>query len=643
MHIYNDKDYWQLLHRDSFERNNLRPEIAASWQRSYEYGISPEMLSPPMCEEGELLIQPNMDYIVDVAQPLCEQMLNYLPDDHAVIILSNQACVVAVVASDRIKKCFEQFGMRVGACLAEEKAGTSAIALGIKLGEPLQVVGYEHFAQFGIHHGASFAPIRDRSKVVGGVAILGPLEAYDSKILGMAQLVSHSISSRIGIQRWNYLIDRSISDGILAIDEEDRIFYMSKQCHRIMKVPEQNTYKLPLAEIIDPDRPENQYFWTLIKEKSQVTDESVLLSIGERKEPVNCNITITPFDASVSDWSVKIIVIQEMERINRLIRNYSGNSARVTFDDIVGTNPQFLNTLYHAKRSAGTRSNILLLGESGVGKDVLAQAIHNESPRRNGPFIAINCAALPRELIASELFGYEEGAFTGARRGGNLGKFELAHQGTIFLDEIGDMPLDSQAMLLRVIEEKTIVRLGGSKSIPVNVRIIAATNKDLQAEVENNTFRRDLFYRLGVIKIIIPPLRERTEDIAILSQHFLSVLCRRFNLPKKTLSPEVLYAFQNYSWPGNIRELQNILESAVQWSVSPIISKNQVEQLLPAIKPSPQVSIEKIVDPEEPLELKQIKACLAKYDNNKSKTAKALGISRKTLYKRLDKYGISSS
>jgi DNA-binding NtrC family response regulator len=364
---------------------------------------------------------------------------------------------------------------------------------------------------------------------------------------------------------------------------------------------------------------------------------------GERKEPVNCNITITPFDASGSDWSVKIIVIQEMERINRLIRNYSGNSARVTFDDIVGTNPQFLNTLYHAKRSAGTRSNILLLGESGVGKDVLAQAIHNESPRRNGPFIAINCAALPRELIASELFGYEEGAFTGARRGGNLGKFELAHQGTIFLDEIGDMPLDSQAMLLRVIEEKTIVRLGGSKSIPVNVRIIAATNKDLQAEVENNTFRRDLFYRLGVIKIIIPPLRERTEDIAILSQHFLSVLCRRFNLPKKTLSPEVLYAFQNYSWPGNIRELQNILESAVQWSVSPIISKNQIEQLLPAIKPSQQVSIEKIVDPEEPLELKQIKACLAKYDNNKSKTAKALGISRKTLYKRLDKYGLSSS
>jgi transcriptional regulator with PAS, ATPase and Fis domain len=250
---------------------------------------------------------------------------------------------------------------------------------------------------------------------------------------------------------------------------------------------------------------------------------------------------------------------------------------------------------------------------------------------------------LPRELIASELFGYEEGAFTGARRGGNLGKFELAHQGTIFLDEIGDMPLDSQAMLLRVIEEKTIVRLGGSKSIPVNVRIIAATNKDLQAEVENNTFRRDLFYRLGVIKIIIPPLRERTEDIAILSQHFLSVLCRRFNLPKKTLSPEVLYAFQNYSWPGNIRELQNILESAVQWSVSPIISKNQIEQLLPAIKPSQQVSIEKIVDPEEPLELKQIKACLAKYDNNKSKTAKALGISRKTLYKRLDKYGLSSS
>ncbi len=643
MHIYNNKDYWQFLHRDLSEQSNLRPEIAASWKRSQEYGISPEMLSPPLCEQGELQAQPNLDYILDIATPLSQQMLEYLPDDHAVLLFNNQACVIAVIATAKVRECLEQAGMKVGACLAEHKAGTSAAALGIKLGKPIQVVGYEHFTQFGIHHGASFAPIRDRSKVVGGVAILGFLGAYDSKILGMAQLASHSISSRIGVQRWSYLIDRSISDGVLAISEENRIFYMSKQCHRILKVPDQKTYKMPLADLIDPDKPENQYFWTLINDNHQVIDESVLLSVGDRKDPVNCNITVTPFDASISDWSVKIIVIQEMERINRLIRNYSGNSARVSFADIVGSNPQFLNTQYHAKRSAGTRSNILLLGESGVGKDVLAQAIHNESPRRNGPFIAINCAALPRELIASELFGYEEGAFTGAKRGGNLGKFELAHQGTIFLDEIGDMPLDSQAMLLRVIEEKTIVRLGGSKSIPINVRIIAATNKDLEAEVANNTFRRDLYYRLGVIKIVIPPLRERTEDIAVLSQHFLSVLCRRFNLPKKTLSPEVLYAFQSYSWPGNIRELQNVLESAVQWSVSPIISKNQIEQLLPALKPHDPVKVQIIPNPEEPSELKQIKACLAKYDNNKSKTAKALGISRKTLYKRLDKYGLTSS
>ena len=643
MHIYNDRDYWQLLHQDSSEHSSLRSEIAASWQRSYEYGIAPDMLSPPMCEEGKLQAQPNLDYILDIAQPLCQQMLEYLPDDHAVLLFNHQACVIAVLATEHVRECFEQFGMKVGACLAEDKAGTSAVALGIILGKPIQVVGYEHFAQFGISHGASFAPIRDRSKVVGGVAILGPLEVYDSKILGMAQLASHSISSRIGQQRWSYLVDRYISDGVLAVDEDNRIFYMSTQCHRILKVPEQNTYKIPLADIIDPEKEENQYFWTIIKDNHTVIDESILLSVGDRKELINCNITVSPFDASVSEWSVKIIVIQEMERINRLIRNYSGNSARVSFDDIVGSNPQFLNTLYHAKRSAGTRSNILLLGESGVGKDVIAQSIHNESPRRNGPFIAINCAALPRELIASELFGYEEGAFTGARRGGNLGKFELAHQGTIFLDEIGDMPLDSQAMLLRVIEEKTIVRLGGNKSIPVNVRIIAATNKDLIAEVENNSFRRDLFYRLGGIKIMIPPLRERNEDIAVLSQHFLAMLCRRFNLPKKTLSPEVLYAFQNYNWPGNIRELQNILESAVQWSVSPIISKNQIEQLLPALKPKNPVNIQNIPDPEEPSELKQIKTCLAKYDNNKSKTAKALGISRKTLYKRLDKYGLSSS
>jgi transcriptional regulator with PAS, ATPase and Fis domain len=411
---------------------------------------------------------------------------------------------------------------------------------------------------------------------------------------------------------------------------------MSRQCHTILKYPNQPTYNVPLDKIINPTKTENGYFWGILKSDRAITDESVTMLVN--KEIISCNMTISRFESSEGIWSGKIIVIEAIERINKLIRSYTGNRARLSFNDIVGSNSDFLIAVKKSRISASSISNILLLGESGTGKDVLAQAIHNESPRRTGPFIAINCAALPRELIASELFGYDEGAYTGAKRGGNMGKFELAHQGTIFLDEIGDMPVDLQAILLRVIEEKNVLRLGGNKHIAVNVRIIAATNKNLEAEIERNTFRRDLYYRLGVIRIIIPALRDRIDDIPELSQHFIHVLCKRLNLPAKTLSPEVMEIFQSYHWPGNVRELQNVLENAVQWSPDLVINKDLIEPLLSTL--TPHTDLERESHHEIISEKNIILSYLKSFDYNKSKTAKALGISRKTLYVKLREYNI---
>jgi transcriptional regulator with PAS, ATPase and Fis domain len=259
-----------------------------------------------------------------------------------------------------------------------------------------------------------------------------------------------------------------------------------------------------------------------------------------------------------------VVLVKENQRIKRLVRNIISGGAKMTFEDIIGRNHEFLKCLNIARSASPSMSNVLLLGESGTGKDIIAQAMHNASPRKNYPYLAINCAALPRELIGSELFGYEEGAFTGARKGGQIGKFELADQGTIFLDEIGDMPLDLQASLLRVLEEKTIMRLGGSRPIAVNVRVIAATNQDLEAMIANHRFRRDLFYRLGVIRITLPPLRKRPDDIYLLVQFFMENICRRFNKPPMTLAPELMEKFLQYDWPGNIREMQNVIEGAVQ-------------------------------------------------------------------------------
>ena len=238
-------------------------------------------------------------------------------------------------------------------------------------------------------------------------------------------------------------------------------------------------------------------------------------------------ISSTPLSDNNGKVLGTVIILQPMKQYKKLIERVSGAHATITFADIIGRCDEFKHALMSAEIASKSNSNVLLQGESGVGKDMFAQAIHNASSRAREPFFAINCAALPRELISSELFGYEEGAFTGARKGGNPGKFELADQGTIFLDEIGEMPLDLQGSLLRLLEEGTVVRLGGREVIPVNVRIIAASNKNLLEEVKKGNFRLDLYYRLEVINIKIPPLRERVEDIPELVHHFIKTISPR--------------------------------------------------------------------------------------------------------------------
>jgi transcriptional regulator with PAS, ATPase and Fis domain len=277
--------------------------------------------------------------------------------------------------------------------------------------------------------------------------------------------------------------------------------------------------------------------------------------------------------------------------------------------------------------------------------------MHNASPRKNSPFVAINCAALPRDLIASELFGYEDGAFTGARKGGNIGKFELADQGTIFLDEIGDMPLDLQSALLRVIEEKSVMRLGGNKLIPIDVRIIAATNKDITTAINRKSFRPDLYYRLGVIRLNMPPLRDRKDDIPILTEYFLARACRQLNKPQVRPGPELIKIFMAYNWPGNVRELQNILESAIQLSPTNELDFDMVqanlkmpvgaddEAPLPPAEPMPEGNGQPVVWSLAEMEKQWILHCLKHHHYNKSETARALGIQRRTLYNRLREYG----
>lgn len=318
--------------------------------------------------------------------------------------------------------------------------------------------------------------------------------------------------------------------------------------------------------------------------------------------------------------------------------------AKYSIENIVGDSPKTKEVKSLAKKVANTNSNVLITGESGTGKELFAHSIHNASKRYLAPFVKINCAAIPSELLEAELFGYEDGAFTGAKKGGKKGKFELADGGTIFLDEIGDMPMNMQVKLLRVIQEKEIERVGGNTLKSINVRIIAATNKDLENGIKEGKFREDLYYRLNVMKISIPPLRERKEDIPKLVNALRIKVANRLGIYVEGISKEALDCLVNYNWPGNIRELENVIERAINLLDSDIVIKlEHLSERLTKNKFKRYSSKSKYLKViVEEVEKEVILECLKETNWNKNKAAKTLGISRAGLYKKIEEYKLES-
>ena len=335
----------------------------------------------------------------------------------------------------------------------------------------------------------------------------------------------------------------------------------------------------------------------------------------------------------------KVLVFIKMEEIQELANQINNdNRAFFTFRDIVGRSKLIEEAVDLAMKASLHGSRVIIQGESGTGKELFAQAIHNNSNRANEPFIAVDCGAIPRELLESELFGYEEGAFTGAKKGGLRGKFELANKGTLFLDEIGNMPIEMQAKMLRVLQENCIFRIGGYKPIPIDVKVIAATNSDLNKEVEKGNFREDLFYRLNVIYVKLPSLRERKEDIPVLINSYLHNVKQRIN---KSIQFEegAIKALENYYWPGNVRQLHNVIERMVVMSKGNTIGLDSVPEEIINYKSNLEYFFQ--TDKIEPLEqatAKYVKSVLDKCNGNIKKASEVLEISRTTTYRLLSKY-----
>lgn len=399
-------------------------------------------------------------------------------------------------------------------------------------------------------------------------------------------------------------------------------------------------------------RTENGQLWEILQKKKYVENKQILLKF--RGNAVICLITTDFWNQPGLRTTGCILSITTPQIENRKISKQIANNAVVSMDNIIGSSLILDNAKHKALMFASTDSNVMLLGESGVGKDVFAQAIHNASRRKDKPFIAINCGAMPRELIASELFGYERGAFTGAKQNGNIGKFELADGGTIFLDEIGELPLDLQATLLRLVEQKQFMRIGGNQMIHADVKIICATNANLPEMIEKKLFRADLFYRLGILTLQIPPLRERGDDIVELAEYFVKKISQRIGREDiMRISEPAKRLLKMQVWHGNVRELQNMMELIVQLYAEPEILPEYIcdnfdvwteDKPLPDMAQAGKKEAEQVhlypVRIRKEVTREDIEHALEICNGKREETAKLLGISRKTLYRYMKQYAL---
>lgn len=587
-------------------------------------------------------LEENRELIL-TATPFMNHLYNFVKGSGFFAILcASDGCILNVIGDESILSEAGQFKMIPGAYMDEAHIGTNAMSLVISEETPIQVSGNEHFIHAYRKWTCSAAPIKDiYGDLIGIIDLTGYIENVHPHTLGMVVAAADAISRMLEINKYNSMLEiskkrlettfNSISSGILTCDLEGNITTMNKQMVKIFDYSENEIGKLKITGLIQN--------WNDIlnhlRAKGMLIDENTYINAKENK--MQYALSLYPIYDSNMNIEEITIVFNETKIGKKLAGKILSGQAVYTFDKVIAKNEAFKKTINYAKKIADSDSTILITGESGTGKEVFAQAIHNYGVRRDEPFIAMNCGAIPRTLIESELFGYEDGAFTGAKKGGNAGKFELADGGTIFLDEIGEMPIDMQIKLLRVIEQREITRIGSSKPIPINVRIMAATNKDLMHEIERGNFRKDLYYRLNVLPLYLPPLRERREDIPELVNYYMRKTSKKLNKQCIPVSDEYMKYLVSYDWPGNIRELENVIELLINTEELHINFGNKVEEVQKSIiNLNSNISLEAV-------EKQHIIEVLESTSGNVTLAANILEIGRNTLYRKIDKYNIDCS
>jgi transcriptional regulator of acetoin/glycerol metabolism len=626
-------ELWAQFVFEDIMSPEIRQPIAESWKKCKAAGVN------PAGGEGRHINQQVLDsarrenrLFLEKAVPVMHEMFELSGDTQFLIVLTDGAGYLLEILGppEMIARCND---MRFvpGAMWSNLEVGTNAISVALDYDIPIQMVGPEHYCTSHHTWTCSASPIHGpNEEVIGCINLSGDYKDVNRHTLGFVREAARNIETQIRYayheQQMNSLLSSSM-DSMLLLGSNAEPVWMNEAAKKLLHTDLEGLRKLGVRTLLpkldlSPDAFKNGGRFE--------SDNFPVLVDGETKY---CSITASPLDEY--GYYTVCVTLRRQKLLINAVNKIAGNRAIHTFHDYYTSNEEMKKILALAATFARYEGNILIEGESGTGKELLAQAIHNAGKNAAGPFVAVNCASIPREMFDMELFGYEASAFPGKVDEGKPGRFELAQNGTLFLDEVSAMPLEMQIKLLRAIETHRVQRLGSTSEIQLNIRIISSSNQSLARLIERGDFRKDMYFRLSTLKLDIPPLRERPEDIALISGRFLQTLNENSLSPPKTMSGEFLDGLRKYDWPGNIRQLQNSIARAYYTSKSSVLS---AEDLAFSLEQSDSPGASPLSKGDSGKGA--IVAALTICRGDVQAAADRLGLSRATLYRRIKQYGI---
>ncbi|WP_324491514.1 sigma-54-dependent Fis family transcriptional regulator [Polaromonas sp.] len=616
--------------------------VLSSWQRSARAGVQPASRLAPLAVRGDGLeqLRHRSDDLMWAAKGLFVNSAHLLERSGSIMMLTDQDGVVLEVAGDMgTRESAQDIHLVEGGHWHESVVGTNGIGTALAMRRPVQVHAAEHFCEGIKSWTCAAAPVffPGTEQILGVVDISGPPSTYQGSNLVLAVAAARQIEAVLAERASRehiYLLEACLKLGargdavaMIVLDRNAKLIHFSGS------LPGFHLHLGGGLPGLEPGRTVEE--WARRLPDGLRPDWLHPVSVDGRNIGALLAVPKTL-------RGLAVVTHQYPRLADRPESNSEIDPLRNGFGNLVGNSPALRTAINRAEQLSGRRVSVLIHGETGVGKELFARAIHGDEAR-SGPFITFNCGATTKELIGSELFGHVRGAYTGATNEGRAGRFELAHGGTLCLDEIGDLPLELQPVLLRALEEGVVCRLGEAKPRRVDVRLLAMTNRDLLKEVETGRFRRDLYHRIGVTNIRVPPLRERASDVELLAQYFNHRLAERHGLAARKFGPDVMAILRAYSWPGNVREMRNVVESLLLTSNEEFVQREELpEELLAAADTSTGASAAIAATSLEEAERLAIVCAVRSMHGNLTQAARALGVSRSTLYRKVERYHLES-